>query len=80
MEKEYYVNDVGRQIDLLGASLEARFRQLLGEKVEIPEEGYQGEYLIPIAEKLLQERGREVLDLSPLSAWKCFEILLYKIF
>ncbi|HPU08531.1 MAG TPA: arginine--tRNA ligase [Candidatus Atribacteria bacterium] len=65
VEKEYYVNDVGRQIDLLGASLEARFRQLLGEKVEIPEEGYQGEYLIPIAEKLLQERGREVLDLSP---------------
>ena len=65
MEKEYYVNDVGRQIDLLGASLEARFRQLLGEKLEIPEEGYQGEYLIPIAEKLLQERGREVLDLSP---------------
>ncbi|HXL02118.1 MAG TPA: arginine--tRNA ligase [Candidatus Atribacteria bacterium] len=65
VEKEYYINDAGRQIDLLGASLEARFRQLLGEKVEVPEDGYQGEYLIPIAEELLQEKGREILNLSP---------------
>ncbi len=72
VEKEYYVNDAGRQIDLLGASLEARFRQLLGEEVEIPEDGYQGEYLISIAEKLLQEKGREILDLPSAERLKLF--------
>ncbi|MDI3542705.1 MAG: arginyl-tRNA synthetase [Candidatus Atribacteria bacterium] len=72
VEKEYYVNDAGRQIDLLGASLEARFRQILGEKAEIPEDGYQGDYLISMAEKLLQEKGREILDLPPAERLKVF--------
>lgn len=63
VEKEYYINDAGKQIDLLGASLEARFRQLLGEDVDIPEGGYRGEYLVDIARDLLQERGKEVLNL-----------------
>ncbi len=73
VEKEYYVNDTGRQIDLLGVSLEARFRQLLGEKVEVPEEGYQGEYLIPIAEELLREKGSGVLDLPPTDRSEVFQ-------
>lgn len=62
VEKEYYINDAGRQIDLLGLSLEARLRQLLGEDAQLPEEGYQGEYLIDIARKLLEEEGGEVLS------------------
>jgi len=62
VEKEYYINDAGRQIDLLGLSLEARLRQLLGEDAQLPEEGYQGEYLVDIARRFLEEEGREVLS------------------
>jgi arginyl-tRNA synthetase len=49
---EFYVNDAGTQFELLGKSLEARFRQILGERAEIPEGGYPGEYLVPLAERI----------------------------
>jgi len=49
---EFYVNDRGRQVELLGLSLEARFRQLMGQEAEIPEGGYPGQYLIGVAEKI----------------------------
>ena len=49
---EYYVNDRGRQVELLGLSLEARFRQLLGQKAEIPDGGYPGPHLEQIAKKI----------------------------
>ncbi|MEN3186807.1 MAG: arginine--tRNA ligase [Atribacterota bacterium] len=62
VEKEYYINDAGRQIDLLGMSLEARCRQILGEDVEVPEDGYRGEYLLDIARMFLAEKGREPLN------------------
>lgn len=63
VEKEYYINDAGKQIELLGASLEARFRQLLGEEADIPEGGYRGEYLVDIARELFKERGAALLHL-----------------
>ena len=47
--KEYYLNDGGRQISLLGKSLEARWLQQQGKDAAIPEDGYQGEYLNDIA-------------------------------
>ncbi len=50
---EFYVNDVGRQIDLLGASLLARYREARGEgEARIPEGGYQGDYLVDVAREL----------------------------
>jgi len=49
VEREYYFNDEGRQIDLLAESLWVRYRELLGESHEIPEDGYRGEYLIEVA-------------------------------
>jgi arginyl-tRNA synthetase len=55
--REYYLNDEGRQIDLLAQSLWARYRQALGEEVPIPEGGYQGDYLIPIGEELARDWG-----------------------
>lgn len=55
--REYYFNDEGRQIDLLAQSLWARYRQLFGESVEVPEEGYHGEYLIEIARALKETFG-----------------------
>ncbi len=63
VEKEYYINDAGRQIDMLGLTLEARYRELLGETMEIPEGGYKGEYMIDIARDLKNERGDRLLEL-----------------
>ncbi len=51
-KSEFYVNDQGRQVELLGLSLEARFRQLMGQQAEIPEGGYPGRHLIDIAGKI----------------------------
>jgi arginyl-tRNA synthetase len=52
---EYYVNDAGRQVELLGQSLRARYLQLLGEPVEFPEDGYHGQYLEIMAAGLLEQ-------------------------
>lgn len=55
--REMYINDAGRQIKLLGRSLWVRYNQLLGEEdLQIPEDGYRGQYLIDIAKKLIQEQ------------------------
>jgi len=59
--REFYVNDAGRQIDLLAASLEARFRQLAGEEAEVPEGGYMGEYVGELAQRAATEIGAEEL-------------------
>ena len=60
--REYYLNDEGRQIDLLAQSLWARYRQALGEEAPIPEGGYQGDYLVPIGEELAEEWGDRYQD------------------
>jgi arginyl-tRNA synthetase len=56
VEREYYVNDAGQQVEKLAASVDARYREIVGETWEIPEGGYHGEYVRDIAEKLLEER------------------------
>ncbi len=57
VEREYYVNDYGNQMETLARSTFARYRQLLGEQIEIPEGGYPGEYLIDVATQLRAEVG-----------------------
>ena len=52
---EYYINDFGRQMDILGESVLVRYRNLLGENVRFPENGYQGDYIITLARKLIKE-------------------------
>lgn len=52
VEREYYFNDEGRQIDLLAESLWARICEQNGTDVPVPDGGYHGEYLIPIAAEL----------------------------
>ena len=54
VEREYYVNDAGRQIRLLGQSLLARIREQFGEAAELPEEGYHGEYLVEMAAEFVE--------------------------
>ncbi len=57
VQREYYFNDAGRQIDKLAESLAARYLNLLGVSMEIPEGGYQGEYIITWAEDLRKDKG-----------------------
>ncbi|HMM05989.1 MAG TPA: arginine--tRNA ligase [Clostridiales bacterium] len=57
VEKEFYINDTGNQIRLLGASLDARFRELLGEDAVFPEDGYHGEDVKATAAHYLAEKG-----------------------
>jgi len=54
--KEYYINDAGNQIFLLGKSLLYRLKQLEGENVELPEDCYQGKYLIEIAREIMADK------------------------
>lgn len=57
VEREYYYNDAGAQMDRFAVSLEARYRQALGEEAAVPEDGYHGEYL--------EEWGRELAAAEP---------------
>ena len=61
-EREYYVNDAGRQVGLLAESMEARMRQQRGEPAAIPDGGYPGEYLVDLAAEALRDLGPGVLD------------------
>jgi len=64
--KEYYVNDEGNQIALLGKSIECRLREVFGEKTELPDQGYQGEYIKDIAE--LFAKKYEIKDMKALDS------------
>lgn len=57
VETEYYLNDVGTQMETLGRSIQIRARELTGEPVEFPENAYQGEYIKEIAREII--RGKK---------------------
>jgi arginyl-tRNA synthetase len=52
VKREFYLNDEGNQINILGESIELRIKELSGEKIEFPEDHYQGEYIYEIARKI----------------------------
>lgn len=60
-DAEYYLNDGGRQMNLLGKSLLARYFQICDLEKPLPEDGYQGEYLLDVARQLLDQHGRGLL-------------------
>jgi arginyl-tRNA synthetase len=62
VEREFYLNDHGTQMEIFAASVEARYLELAGEEVEFPAEGYQGEYIREIAATLLQEDGGRMTE------------------
>jgi arginyl-tRNA synthetase len=61
VEREYYVNDAGTQTDYFAETLYARYQQLLGRNVEIPKDGYPGEYMIDLARMVKDEAGDRFL-------------------
>jgi arginyl-tRNA synthetase len=65
---EWIINDAGSQLDALGRSAYARYRQLFDPSFPLPEDGYPGEYLIPIAEKLRARDGERWLSVPEAEA------------
>lgn len=57
VEREYYINDAGNQMNTLGRSLYYRYQELLGEPIEFPEGHYRGDYMKDLAREFLQETG-----------------------
>jgi arginyl-tRNA synthetase len=78
VEREYYINDFGIQVEVLGRSVDARYRELLGETVEFPEEGYRGDYIYDIARQLISEQGDSYLQLSGQDRIRVFRDLAYR--
>jgi arginyl-tRNA synthetase len=63
VEKEFYINDMGNQIDNFGRSLYARYRQCLDKEAAMPPDGYYGNYMIDLAKEIVQEQGDKFLSL-----------------
>src|SRR5438094_6827028 len=66
VEREYYWNDTGTQMELLGMSLEARYLELFGVDAEVPEGGYEGEYVRRLAEQIQKDVGDRLLHEDPI--------------
>ncbi|MBK6910109.1 MAG: arginine--tRNA ligase [bacterium] len=64
-DAEFYVNDAGNQVLLLGQSVYARYASLLGRATEVPEGGYLGDYIIEYAQELAAADGDKYLALDP---------------
>ncbi|MCC6983273.1 MAG: arginine--tRNA ligase [Bauldia sp.] len=64
--REYYINDAGKQVEVLGESALLRYREALGETIgEIPEGLYPGDYLVPVGQALAQDYGPRLLNMGP---------------
>ena len=68
--REYYFNDGGRQMKLLGESVRARYLQEHGIDAPLPEDGYQGEYIRDIARALKAERGDALVSVTDLEIFR----------
>ena len=77
--REYYFNDAGRQMRILAKSVEALYFKLLGENIQIPEDGYQGEYLKDIAKVIVNEDGRNLEKGSNVFKEKTEKIIFHEI-
>ena len=64
--REYYFNDAGRQMRILGDSVEVRYFEILGKNLDFPEEGYQGNYIKEIAQTILDQNGDGLKPSSPI--------------
>ncbi len=64
VQREYYFNDAGSQMDAFNRSLYARYQQCLGTETEVPSDGYHGEYMIDLAREIIAEEGDRFITLS----------------
>lgn len=62
VEREYYINDAGSQIDNLALSIEVRYLEALGQEAKMPENGYRGNDIVEIAETIIHSDGEKWLN------------------
>lgn len=70
VDREYYFNNAGRQMRVLGDSVKQRYLQLLGLTIDFPQDYYQGEYIVEIAKKLKDLHGDSLKDEDPEGIFK----------
>ncbi|MFL3005969.1 MAG: arginine--tRNA ligase [Candidatus Neomarinimicrobiota bacterium] len=75
--REYYFNDAGRQMRVLGKSVEARYYEILGKNFDFPKDGYRGNYIINIAEHILAQKGNKIKCGDDIFQ-KCAEEIIFK--
>jgi arginyl-tRNA synthetase len=68
VEREYYVNDAGNQMEMLGASTYVRYQELCGRTVTFPEDGYHGDYVREVAAAIREREGDHWVDADPADA------------
>jgi arginyl-tRNA synthetase len=68
--REYYFNDAGRQMQILGESVRLRYLELCGKTIEFPATHYQGEYIGEIAKEMYQDQGTTLADSNELQVFK----------
>ena len=64
VQREYYINDSGRQINTLGRSVFLRYKELFRQKTDFPEDCYQGDYIRDIAANVREQKGDALLALE----------------
>ncbi|MBC7195065.1 MAG: arginine--tRNA ligase, partial [Caldisericia bacterium] len=61
VQREYYLNDAGKKVELLVDSVLSRIKEILGEEYSFPDDGYKGEYVIELAKEILNEKGKDII-------------------
>ena len=59
VEREYYYNNAGKQMERVGQSVQARYFELIGQSFDFPNDGYEGDYIIEIAQELKEKEGEK---------------------
>lgn len=70
--REYYLNDEGTQMNILGSSIKARYLELIGHPVEFPADGYKGSYVTEIARDFKKRYGRRFLNAKDIDRFREF--------
>ncbi len=70
--REYYLNDEGTQMDILGNSIRIRYLELLGQSQEFPADGYKGSYIIDIARAFRKKYGKKFIKTTDISSFRGF--------
>ena len=77
--REYYFNDAGRQMRVLGESVEARYYEILGKSFDFPKDGYQGKYILDIAKYIMKHQGKNIKKGDGIFQKSAEEIIFKKI-
>lgn len=79
VEREFYINDAGRQMDLFAESVACRYSEIYSEKIELPEEGYRGAYIKEIATEIAEKFGERYMAIPYEERKKEFGKIAYEI-